>query len=125
MHRRFWATALAMSACLLASVATAQSQAEMNQAADQSLRKADQALNDQYSATMDALSPPSRVLLRDAQRAWIGFRDQQCRYEASAVGEGSAYPMIVYMCRERLTIERTEELRGLGHCEEGDLSCPQ
>lgn len=124
MHHRFWLASLATAACLSASAAAAQSQAEMNDSAAQNLQKADQALNAQYSATMNSLSPESRGLLRNAQRAWITFRDRQCRYEASAVSGGSAYPMIQSMCLEGLTITRTEELHRLGHCEEGDLSCP-
>ena len=66
-----------------ASSASAQSQATMNANAAQDLQRADRSLNTQYTATMNRLSTPSRTLLRNAQRTWISFRDQQCRFEAS------------------------------------------
>ena len=63
-----------------ASSASAQSQATMNASAAQELQRADRALNSQYTTTMGRLSPASRTLLRTAQRTWISFRDQQCRF---------------------------------------------
>ena len=108
-----------------ASSASAQSQATMNANAAQDLQRADRSLNTQYTATMNRLSTPSRTLLRNAQRTWISFRDQQCRFEASGVQGGSAYPMVQSTCLARLTTERTQQLRTLGQCQEGDLSCPR
>jgi uncharacterized protein YecT (DUF1311 family) len=116
---------LALAACLAAAPALAQTQGQLNATAAQDLQRADAALNTQYRATLNGLSAPSRTLLRDAQRAWIGFRDQQCRYEASAVAGGSAQPMVRSGCLERMTRERTAELRRLAQCEEGDLACPR
>ena len=106
-------------------VAGAQSQATMNANAAQELQRADRALNSQYTTTMGRLSPASRTLLRTAQRTWISFRDQQCRFEASGVQGGSAYPMVHSTCLARLTTERTRQLRTLSQCQEGDLSCPR
>lgn len=108
-----------------ASSASAQSQATMNANAAQDLQRADRSLNTQYTATMNRLSTPSRTLLRNAQRTWISFRDQQCRFEASGVQGGSAYPMVHSTCLARLTTERTQQLRTLSQCQEGDLSCPR
>jgi uncharacterized protein YecT (DUF1311 family) len=107
------------------SSASAQSQATMNANAAQDLQRADRNLNTQYTATMNRLSTPSRTLLRNAQRTWISFRDQQCRFEASGVQGGSAYPMVHSTCLARLTTERTQQLRTLSQCQEGDLSCPR
>ena len=116
---------VALAPIFAASAVLAQSQSAMNATAAQNLRRADQALNAQYTATTGQLSTPSRTLLRDAQRAWITFRDQQCRYESSAVRGGSAFAMVQSDCLARLTVERTRELRRLAQCEEGDLSCPR
>ncbi len=115
----------AAASALAASAAVAQSQSALNATAAQNLRRADQALNAQYTTTTRQLSTPSRNLLRDAQRAWITFRDQQCRYEASAVQGGSAYPMVQSDCLARLTVQRTQDLRRMAQCQEGDLSCPR
>ncbi|MFC5345276.1 lysozyme inhibitor LprI family protein [Brevundimonas staleyi] len=116
---------IAAGAGLLASAATAQTQSQLNATAAREQQAADRALNSQYTATMNQLSPSSRTLLRNAQRAWITFRDQQCRYESSAVQGGSAQPMVLSGCIARLSNERTRELRRLGQCEEGDLACPR
>lgn len=115
----------ALAGCFAASAASAQTQAQLNATAAQNLRRADQALNTQYTATTGRLSTPSRTLLRDAQRAWITFRDQQCRYESSAVRGGSAFAMVQSDCLARMTVDRTRDLRRLAQCEEGDLSCPR
>lgn len=120
---------LAVAVCLVSSTFTAfaafgQSQADMNRSTAQEARLADQALNAQYTATRNQLSAPTRALLRDAQRSWITFRDQECRLLASGVDGGSAYPMVISVCLTRLTTDRTRELRALAECEEGDLACP-
>jgi uncharacterized protein YecT (DUF1311 family) len=110
---------------LAASPAFAQSQSAMNADAAKSAAAADRRLNTQYAATMAKLSVPSRTLLRNAQRSWIGFRDLQCKFEASAVQGGSAYPMVQSGCLARLTDERTRQLAAYGTCQEGDLACPR
>ena len=116
---------VALGLALAASSASAQSQTAMNASAAQDLQRADRALTSQYTTTMGRLSPASRTLLRNAQRSWISFRDQQCRVEASGVQGGSAYPMVHSGCLARLTNERTQQLRTLAQCQEGDLSCPR
>ena len=109
----------------LAAPALAQTQAALNANAARDARSADQALNAQYTTTMAGLSTPTRLLLRNAQRSWISFRDQECRLRASGVQGGSAFPMVQSMCVAQLTQERTRQLRQLAQCEEGDLSCPR
>lgn len=108
-----------------ASPALAQTQSAMNAAAARDAGTADRKLNARYQATMAKLSSPSRLLLRDAQRSWIGFRDRQCAFESSGVKGGSAYPMVLSACTKRLTEERTRQLTMIGQCQEGDLSCPR
>lgn len=125
MNRPLKLALIAIAPCVLASAALAQSQSQLNASAARDERTADQALNRQYTATMNGLSPASRTLLRNAQRSWIAFRDQQCRYESSAVRGGSAYAMVQSGCVARLSNERTRELRRLAQCQEGDLSCPR
>lgn len=113
------------TATLFASPGFAQSQATMNATAARDAKAADAALNAQYATLVRRSSSASRILLRAAQRSWIGFRDNECKYEASAVQGGSAYPMVYSGCLRRLTDERTRQLRRLSQCSEGDLSCPR
>lgn len=49
--------------------------------------------------------------LREAQRAWITFRDLTCFAEAEGVQGGSIYPLILNGCLERQTLRRIEDLR--------------
>ncbi|KQS52914.1 hypothetical protein ASG17_15025 [Brevundimonas sp. Leaf363] len=120
-----FALAALAAGCAVSTGVSAQTQQSLNAAAAQDAQQADSALNTQYRATMNGLSPASQTLLRGAQRAWITFRDQQCRYESSAVRGGSAYPMVQSGCVARMTTERTAELRRLAQCREGDLACPR
>jgi len=51
--------------------------------------------------------------LLEAQRAWLVYRDAQCRLEGYSLLGGSAQPMIVSGCLAMLTRQRTQELRDL------------
>jgi uncharacterized protein YecT (DUF1311 family) len=110
---------------LVVAPALAQTQTDMNASAARDAKAADAALNAQYSATSSKLSPATRVLLRNAQRSWIGFRDQECKFETNGVKGGSAYPMVYAGCMKTLSEARTRQLKSLAQCQEGDLSCPR
>ena len=116
---------LALLAATVAAPTLAQTQGAMNADAARQAEAADRALNARYAAVVASVSPATRLLLRDAQRSWIAFRDRQCAFEASGVKGGSAYPMVYSGCLARVTKERTRDLTRFGRCEEGDLSCPR
>lgn len=50
--------------------------------------------------------------VRDAQRAWITFRDANCAMEYGAYGGGSLRMIAGADCRLRMTAARTLDLRG-------------
>ena len=54
------------------------------------------------------------VQLRDAQRAWVTFRDANCAAEGYAMRGGTAEPMVIYYCRARITQARTADLEMMG-----------
>jgi uncharacterized protein YecT (DUF1311 family) len=57
--------------------------------------------------------PGAEAVLREAQRAWVTFRDAQCTYEGYGEARGgSMEPMVVDGCRARITRERTAQLLG-------------
>lgn len=63
---------------------------------------------------MRALSEPDKTYehaLRDAQRAWIAFRDAECNLRKLEVRGGSWVPTVYSVCLQRMTLERTQELR--------------
>ena len=99
-------------------------QIEMNQCAATAYKTADAALNQTYQQVIKRTDSEQKALLQTAQRRWIGFRDADCDFTTSSSRGGSIHPMLVSQCLQQKTEQRTRELQGLLHCEEGDLSCP-
>lgn len=104
----------------------AQDQASMTACAAQAYQASDAELNRLFHEIRQRLGDDAetRMLLRDAGRAWIAFRDAECAFAASAVAGGSAYPMVHDLCLDDLTQSRIAEFRQYLDCEEGDMSCP-
>ncbi|VVP76906.1 hypothetical protein PS914_01819 [Pseudomonas fluorescens] len=101
-------------------------QATMNQCAAQQHKAADKELNALYQQITGRLQadPDSKKLMVGAQRAWIAFRDAECKFSASGVAGGSVYPLIYSNCITDLTKARVETLKNYLKCQEGDLGCP-
>jgi len=102
------------------SCVDAQSQADMTACAEQDWQAQDEALNEAYGHAMRAMKALDAALpkaeqgaataLKQAQRAWITYRDAACLAEGYTMHGGSAEPMVVYGCMSRLTEERTNGL---------------
>jgi uncharacterized protein YecT (DUF1311 family) len=98
-------------------------QMELNLCAEQDWQAADARLNRVYKATMAAMKamdqslPPdlqgAAATLRDAQRAWIAFRDKNCNLAGYPMRGGSAEPLLIYGCLRQMTEDRTAELQEL------------
>lgn len=124
----------AAAALLLAAGAQAQvlkcdqasTQTDMNLCADQAYRKSDADLNAAYKEVTERLKDSKAALtqLQTAQKAWLFFRDAECAFSSAGVTGGSAYPMVLSQCLDKLTQARTKELRAYLACEEGDTICP-
>ena len=106
--------------------ANASDQATMNQCAGQEFKSTDKELNVVYQQITGRLkdNPDRKKLLVGAQRAWIGFRDTECKFSASGVEGGSVYPLIYSNCLTVVTKARIEALKQYLKCQEGDMSCP-
>lgn len=106
--------------------ANASDQATMNQCAGQDFKAADKELNTVYQQITARLkdNPEGKKLLVGAQRAWIAFRDAECKFSASGVSGGSVYPLIYSNCLTSVTKVRVAALKEYLKCEEGDMSCP-
>ncbi len=95
-------------------------QMTITQCAYQEWQTADAELNSVYKRAMAKLQEQDSQLdaalrggpeaLRDAQRAWITFRDKTCEAEGFAMRGGSGEPMVVAFCLTRITRERTAHL---------------
>lgn len=107
----------------------AMTQIDMNFCAQEDFARADDDLNEAYGRARDAMRDIDSYLdadlqgaeeaLRDAQRAWITFRDTACAAEGFMMRGGSAEPLLVYGCMARLTDHRTEDLETLAAGAEG------
>jgi uncharacterized protein YecT (DUF1311 family) len=101
-----------------------QHQAAMNACAAIEFERADAALNAAWpeviagAREMDSeinrefdQAPTSEQVLREAQRAWVTFRDAHCTYEGHEARGGSMESLIFNGCRARVTRERIAQLR--------------
>lgn len=85
----------------------------------------DATLNKHYSTMRTRLgdNTAGKDKLLAAQRTWISFRDNECRFRSSGV-EGSAASMVYSACIDDLTEKRVKDFEALLNCPEGDLGCP-
>jgi len=88
------------------------SQPQLNENAARVAREADGALNAAYAK----LEPTPE--LKAAERAWIGFRDAECKYEAAVYAGGGLQAMTYSRCLGRLTKGRTSDLLELSKYQE-------
>lgn len=74
---------------------------------------ADQTLNQVYRDNMAKLQDADdRKRLRDAQRAWIVFRDKDCLAQTGPrETSGSIWPLEHFACMEQHTLRRTQDLQ--------------
>lgn len=86
-------------------------------------QRADATLNTVYKQLMAKLGKSGQTSLRDAERAWIGFRDKHCAFVGSAAEGGSIQATIVGQCQTELTVDRVAQLARQLNCGEGDLDC--
>ena len=110
------------------SCANPQTQMAMTACAGEASTRADAAMNAQWKLTLAAMhkqdqaaagaaSPTAGPSYADAllasQRAWLQFRDTECRVEGYAARGGSLEPMLYSDCVKRLSVERTKQLAGI------------
>jgi uncharacterized protein YecT (DUF1311 family) len=97
------------------------SQYEMNQCAAKTLQAEDVELNTRYQAAMGgADDATAKDLFRNAQRAWLAYRDATCAWEGDAARGGTLRPLLEISCAEQMTRQRLLELsHGLERREPG------
>ena len=112
--------------CLLAGSAPAQkkgratkdpcpgehTQYEMNACAHREFQAADAALNRIYNQLSSKLDEGRRAKLKEAELAWLKYRDGNCEFVSSEYEGGSMRPMVHSFCLADVTRARTAELKG-------------
>ncbi|CDX19439.1 exported hypothetical protein [Mesorhizobium sp. ORS 3324] len=106
-----------------ADCAAAKTQADLATCTAKDAAAADAALNAVYKALSGRLAAADQQRLRDAQRAWIPFRDKECAFRTQPYADGSVYSSLVETCKAELTKARLAQMQHQLQCPEGDLSC--
>jgi len=78
------------------------------------LEESDARLNLVYAGLFKALAQPQG--LQQAQRAWIAFRDAECKFQNEAMQGGSAYRFSTDLCLVQITEQRIAELERVQPC---------
>lgn len=99
----------AYDACMEASGGVT---ASMIECLDIEIKAQDVALNTEYKALRASLTPGRKTELQAVQRAWIAYRDANCRFYADPDG-GSLARVAANDCVLRETAARAAELRML------------
>ena len=89
----------------------AQTQADMNNCWGNEYKKADAQLNRTYQELAAILEADDKTELKDAENAWIKYRDAHCQFVSDQYRGGSMRPMIEAICLADVTGNRTKELR--------------
>ncbi|WP_439271381.1 lysozyme inhibitor LprI family protein [Pseudochrobactrum sp. HB0163] len=100
-----------------------QTQSEITSCFGNDEKNADNQLNIIYKNLMGRLAEADKQNLRNAQRAWIVFRDKECAFRTAPYAGGSVAPSLKAACVTSLTSQRILDLRDQMQCGEGDLAC--
>lgn len=99
--------------------AQVQSQQAMNICAAKAAKEADRELNRMYRLVRASYkkNPAQENRLVTAQLAWMKFRDAECNVSAGRFEGGTMAPFMYGRCLERLTKQRSQDLKA--YLEEG------
>lgn len=86
---------------------------EMRECINKELVRQDERLNQAYRKYSNSLSSSVRNSLKEAQRAWIHFRNKECIWAGASEGGGTLGPVIVDNCHLELTTRRASEFESL------------
>ena len=89
----------------------AQTQADMNICWGNEYKKADATLNKTYQQLAAMLEDEEKGQLKNAENAWLKYRDANCEFVADQYKGGSIRPMIAAICLADVTNNRTTELK--------------
>jgi uncharacterized protein YecT (DUF1311 family) len=93
------------------SLSFCQTQAELNEQSSVEYKKADKELNKIYGALLSKLDASEKKAFIASEKAWIAFRDLECKFECMENEGGSIYPLSYSSCMTNMTEKRTKELK--------------
>lgn len=93
---------------------SAETQTDMNICSAKSFEEADKKLNEVYNKGLAILETKvAQEPFRETQRAWLAYRDANCKYASSIYEGGTLAPLTHADCMQRLTEQRIEEIPNL------------
>ncbi|ENW50466.1 lysozyme inhibitor LprI family protein [Acinetobacter baumannii] len=95
-------------------------QTALNNCSANALNSANQKINIAYANYMKELSPTEKLQLKEAQRAWIQYKEKDCQFQSSPVLKGSLYPFVHNACLVEKTETRIKELQDMQECRSGN-----
>jgi uncharacterized protein YecT (DUF1311 family) len=108
---------------LLCAPAAAQTQIELTGKAAQELNAAEAQMKAIYDGLAARYGVDSNKGLREAQEAWLVYRDKQCAFENKTTEKGSLHRMMIFGCMKALTELRIAELKRQENCPDWNLAC--
>lgn len=90
-----------------------QNQMQGNECAIERADAADKELNRLYKEILSRQDDEQKKQLLEAQRAWVAYKEKECKWEADQYKGGSISPMMYSACLERLTNERNSYFKML------------
>lgn len=91
--------------------AKAETQTEMTICWGKEYKAADAVLNQVYRQLVAKLDEEEKAQLKEAQTAWIKYRDTNCDFVADQYKGGTMRPMIAAICLAEMTTNRATELK--------------
>jgi len=110
---------IAFFAALLAGTAPVHAQDASYAQTDAELNRLFQKIESRLAQNHDG-----KQKLITAQRAWIAFRDDECKFAASGVEGGTVYKDVLEACMQDMAKARIANFNTYLKCEEGDMGCP-
>ncbi len=95
-------------------------QSALNTCSSNVLNSANQKINSVYANYMKELNPTEKLQLKEAQRAWIQYKEKDCQFQSSPVLKGSLYPFVHNGCLVEKTENRIKELQDMQECRSGN-----
>ncbi len=89
----------------------AASQYEMNKCSLERFKSAEKEMESVFSELKKHLNVSETKDISFAQKKWEEYRDATCLFKASKSKGGTAYPMVLILCRTDMTRERTTQLK--------------
>ena len=108
------------SLLFLVTATYADTQFQLDIMSDKNFKAADTQLNALYKNMLAKYDQQNKALLIASERAWLVYRDAECKFETAPFSQGSIYPMYSAQCLTDKTNQRIAELQAQLNCKEGD-----